>query len=69
MTAEQTFEVELKCNGLVTQTYWRIVDCSTTDADLTSPAGKWNKGKCLPPVYTDYNSQYSGGFAGVEDDG
>ena len=69
MTDEQIFEVDLKCNGLVTQTYWRIVDCSTTDTDLKSPAGKWNKGKCLPPVYTDYNSQYSGGFAGVEDDG
>ncbi len=69
MTAGQTFEVDLKCNGLVTQTYWRIVDCSDTDPLLTSPAGKWNKGKCLPPVYTDYNSQYSGGVPGVEDDG
>ena len=68
-TVGQTFEVDLKCNGLVTQTYWRIVDCSDTDPTLKSPSGKWNKGKCLPPVYTDYNSQYSGGVSGVEEDG
>ena len=58
-------KVDIKCNGLCQNTYFRIVETTpyrnaTVNADGGNPAlpidKYYNKGKSLPPVWTDCGS-------------
>ena len=44
----QTVDLEIRCNALTECTYWRIIETTTGSV--------YNKGRALPPAWSDYSS-------------